>query len=123
MALVLNRGQKLCSFGLAPICFGSRTGAEYDKQPLPKALPALVNVSPGGSSHRNPETPKCTSHLTDMHSPPGSFWNFPGTQQFMEKQIIFIQFTLHTNNEKNSLNLEFLSLKYRVSFDSPPFLQ
>ena len=29
MASVLNRGQKLCSFGLAPICFGSRTGAEY----------------------------------------------------------------------------------------------
>jgi len=42
MASGLNRGQKLCSFGLAPICFGSRTGAEYDKQPLPKALPALV---------------------------------------------------------------------------------
>jgi len=81
------------------------------------------NVSQGGSSHRNPETPKCTSRLTDMHSPPGSFWNFLGTQQFMEKQIIFIQFTLHTNNEKNSLNLEFVSLKYRVSFDSPPFLQ
>jgi len=48
MASGLNRGQKLCSFGLAPICFGSRTGAEYDKQPLPKALPALVcgNVIP-----------------------------------------------------------------------------
>jgi len=29
MASVLNRGQKLCSFGLAPICFGSRIGAEY----------------------------------------------------------------------------------------------
>jgi len=29
MASILNRGQKLCSFGLAPICFGSRTGAEY----------------------------------------------------------------------------------------------
>jgi len=44
MASGLNRGQKLCSFGRAPICFGSRTGAEYDKQPLPKALPALVLV-------------------------------------------------------------------------------
>jgi len=41
MASVRNRGQKLCSFRLAPICFGSRTGAEYWKQPLPKALPAL----------------------------------------------------------------------------------
>jgi len=89
------------------------------------------NVPPGGSSHRNPETPKFTSRLADMHSPPGGFWNFPGTQQFMEKQIIFIKFTLHimplftqnTNNEKNSVNLEFLSLKYRVSFDSPPCLQ
>jgi len=29
MASVLNRGQKLCSFSLAPICFGSRTDAEY----------------------------------------------------------------------------------------------
>jgi len=48
MASVLNRGQKLCSFGLAPICFGSRTGAEYDKQPLPKALPALVKYQDNG---------------------------------------------------------------------------
>jgi len=29
---------------LAPICFGSRTDAEYKKQPLPKPLPALVSV-------------------------------------------------------------------------------
>ena len=29
MASVLNRGKKLRPFGLAPICFGSRVGAEY----------------------------------------------------------------------------------------------
>ena len=84
-----------------------------------------------GNFHRNTETPKFMSHLANMHSPPGGFWNFPGTQQFMQKQIIFIQFTVHImplftqnkNNEKKSLNLAFLSLKYRVSFDSPPCLQ
>jgi len=31
MALVDNRGQRLSSFGLAPICFGPGTGAEYEK--------------------------------------------------------------------------------------------
>jgi len=41
---------------------------------------AVGNVPPGGSSHRNPETPKFMSHLADMHSPPSGFWNFPGTQ-------------------------------------------
>jgi len=31
MASVHNRGQKRSSFGLAPICFGPGTGAEYEK--------------------------------------------------------------------------------------------
>jgi len=42
MASGHTRGQKPSPFGLAPICFGSRTGAEHQKQPLPKALSALV---------------------------------------------------------------------------------
>jgi len=31
MASVNNRGQKLSSFGLTPICFDPGTGAEYEK--------------------------------------------------------------------------------------------
>ena len=33
---------KINPFGLIPICLGSKTGAEYQKQPEPKALTALV---------------------------------------------------------------------------------
>jgi len=44
MASGHTRGQKPSPFGLVPICFGSRTGAEHKKQLLPKALPALVNA-------------------------------------------------------------------------------
>jgi len=35
---------KAIPFGLAPICFGSGIGAEYKKQPRPKALIVLVYV-------------------------------------------------------------------------------
>jgi len=31
MASVYNRGQRLSSFGLVPICLGPGTGAEYEK--------------------------------------------------------------------------------------------
>jgi len=33
---------KINHFGLIPICLGSKTGVEYQKQPGPKALTALV---------------------------------------------------------------------------------
>jgi len=42
MASGHTQGQKPSPFGLVPICFDSGTGAEHKKQPLPKALPALV---------------------------------------------------------------------------------
>jgi len=42
MASVHTRGQKSSPFGLTLICLGSGTRAEYQKQPGPKALTALV---------------------------------------------------------------------------------
>jgi len=42
MALVHTRGQKPSLFGLTLICLGFGTGAEYQNQPGPKALTALL---------------------------------------------------------------------------------
>jgi len=42
MASVHTQDQKLSPFGLALICLGSGTGAEYKKQPGPKALTTIV---------------------------------------------------------------------------------
>jgi len=81
---------------------------------------AVGYVPPGGSSNRNLETRKSNE------SPGGLciarqavFGIFSETQQFMQKQIILMQFILeimslfthNTNNEKNSPNLEFPLLR------------
>jgi len=81
MASGHTRGQKPSPFGLAPICFSSRTGTEHKKQPLPKALSALVGISNSALSlsvvTRGGDwiiDPGSTDHMT---CDPHKFINFP----------------------------------------------